>query len=216
MTVTYLDGLPLVGGRLCLDFVNTIDPRVGPDRHDYLQTYDDLLRWVVRAGAVAQPEGSALQRRRRAAPERAASVLADARALREALFDVLLAASERRRPERDALALVNEQLRHAFAHADLQHSPKRGFAWGWHDLTASLDAPLWAVLRSTVDLLLTPGVHHRLRVCGGALEGSCGWLFYDTSKSGRRRWCRMQSCGARAKARSYRQRQRRVRKGDGR
>jgi predicted RNA-binding Zn ribbon-like protein len=34
----------------------------------------------------------------------------------------------------------------------------------------------------------------------------CGWLFLDTSKAGRRRWCSMDVCGNRAKAQRYRRR----------
>jgi predicted RNA-binding Zn ribbon-like protein len=32
-------------------------------------------------------------------------------------------------------------------------------------------------------------------------EGGCGWLFLDRSRNGSRRWCSMDDCGARAKAR---------------
>ncbi|WP_344746998.1 CGNR zinc finger domain-containing protein [Streptosporangium vulgare] len=32
---------------------------------------------------------------------------------------------------------------------------------------------------------------------------SCYWLFLDTSKNGRRRWCSMTTCGSRDKARRY-------------
>lgn len=42
----------------------------------------------------------------------------------------------------------------------------------------------------------------RLKVCAG----DCGLSFYDDSRSGRRRWCAMERCGNRAKARTYRRR----------
>jgi predicted RNA-binding Zn ribbon-like protein len=41
----------------------------------------------------------------------------------------------------------------------------------------------------------------RLRRCEGE---DCGWLFLDSSKAGRRRWCDMTVCGNRAKARRHR------------
>jgi predicted RNA-binding Zn ribbon-like protein len=31
----------------------------------------------------------------------------------------------------------------------------------------------------------------------------CGWIFYDSSRSRRRRWCSMAICGNRAKARRH-------------
>jgi hypothetical protein len=33
---------------------------------------------------------------------------------------------------------------------------------------------------------------------------SCGWLFYDDSKGGQRRWCAMEACGTIEKMRRYR------------
>ncbi|MFM2149099.1 MAG: hypothetical protein RLZZ187_1405 [Pseudomonadota bacterium] len=35
---------------------------------------------------------------------------------------------------------------------------------------------------------------------------ACGWLFLDTSKAGRRRWCAMATCGTAAKVRAFRAR----------
>nr|WP_062331774.1 CGNR zinc finger domain-containing protein [Herbidospora sakaeratensis] len=40
----------------------------------------------------------------------------------------------------------------------------------------------------------------RIRACG-----RCGWLFLDSSRGGRRRWCSMSICGNREKARRHRQ-----------
>ena len=53
--------------------------------------------------------------------------------------------------------------------------------------------------------LLTDAELQRVRQCAG---DPCGWLFYDTSRNRRRRWCTMEGCGNRAKARRYYQRRR--------
>ncbi len=45
----------------------------------------------------------------------------------------------------------------------------------------------------------------RLRICA---NDDCRWAFEDTSRSGRRRWCDMTTCGNVAKARRHRARQR--------
>jgi len=63
-----------------------------------------------------------------------------------------------------------------------------------------LDQMLWPIVRSAVDLL-TSREARRVKVCPGLDD--CGWLFLDTSKSGRRRWCSMDSCGSRSKMRRY-------------
>jgi predicted RNA-binding Zn ribbon-like protein len=45
----------------------------------------------------------------------------------------------------------------------------------------------------------------RLKVCPGE---DCGWVFYDHSRSRTGRWCSMNVCGGRSKARAYYRRQR--------
>ena len=59
---------------------------------------------------------------------------------------------------------------------------------------------LWPIVTSAVELLTSPEAR-RVKVCPGL--GDCGWLFLDTSKSGRRRWCSMEGCGSRSKMRRY-------------
>jgi predicted RNA-binding Zn ribbon-like protein len=54
---------------------------------------------------------------------------------------------------------------------------------------------------SASELLLCDDLK-RLKQCR-----SCGWLFLDKSKGGRRRWCDMKTCGNRAKVTRFRQRQ---------
>ena len=42
--VAGIGGLKLLGGRLCLDFANTVDPRHGDRAREYLTVYPDLVR----------------------------------------------------------------------------------------------------------------------------------------------------------------------------
>ena len=42
----------LIGGVLCLDFVNTVDPRHTPDRREYLDSYPALVAWAQHAAAI--------------------------------------------------------------------------------------------------------------------------------------------------------------------
>jgi len=67
-----------------------------------------------------------------------------------------------------------------------------------------LAAPLWPVAWSAADLL-TSGRVARVRACA---DRRCGWMFLDASRSRRRRWCSMEACGNRAKARRHYRRQR--------
>jgi predicted RNA-binding Zn ribbon-like protein len=52
---------------------------------------------------------------------------------------------------------------------------------------------------------MTDGSWSRFKCC--ALE-SCGWAFFDSTRSRTKRWCSMRTCGSRHKARQYYKRQR--------
>jgi predicted RNA-binding Zn ribbon-like protein len=78
------------------------------------------------------------------------------------------------------------------------------FAWDWAEEPVSLDRVLWVVARSAGELL-TADKLDRVRQC--ADDHGCDYLFIDTSRNRSRRWCSMESCGNRAKARRHYKRQ---------
>src|SRR2546423_12853797 len=51
----------LIGGALCLDFVNTVDPRHAPGRREYLDSYPALVAWGSHAGAIDAEQGDRLR-----------------------------------------------------------------------------------------------------------------------------------------------------------
>lgn len=61
---------------------------------------------------------------------------------------------------------------------------------------------LTKVARDGVDLPAGPA-DHRIKECG---RPDCALLFLDESPAGARRWCSMETCGARSKMAAYRQR----------
>ena len=182
--------LPRRGGALCLDFVNTIDPRYGDDRIEYVGDYAALVDWSVWVGALPAGRRDALL-----AADGGDAALARAHALRERLHALL-------GPRRDAQALAgfNGELRRLGRHAELRPAGER-YALGW-EATGAADELLWPVVRSAAELMVSPALDC-VRECDGE---NCGWLFLDTSKAGRRRWCSMEICGNRAKARRHRAR----------
>jgi predicted RNA-binding Zn ribbon-like protein len=192
-----------VGGAASLDFVNTVDPRHAEDRDDCLRSYQELVRWAQAAGLLTAAESSDLKRRAEADPGAADAVHRRALDLREALYRLLTPkASSASHPSRgDGLALLNDEAHRASAMAELTPTDG-GWSWQWKP-TPDLDRMLWPIVRSATELL-TSDRRDRVRECEGA--NGCGWLFVDTSKSGRRRWCDMRVCGNRAKARRHRER----------
>ncbi|HZC99091.1 MAG TPA: ABATE domain-containing protein [Actinomycetes bacterium] len=192
--------LPLLGGMLCLDFVNTIDPRHRPPELEYLEDYDALLDWAVHAGALTAPAARHLAALASQHPTAARRVYARAISLREALYQILAPATRANHPEAP-LATLNAEFRHSMTTAILEPAPPGGYRLDWAP-TDRLDQLLWPVVRSAADLLTSPSLG-RVAECDGQ---GCGWLFVDTSKAGRRRWCSMAICGNRAKSQRHAQR----------
>jgi predicted RNA-binding Zn ribbon-like protein len=205
--------MKLVGGDLCLDFVNTVGGRVpeggGPGSRvlaDKLAAYPDLVAWGRHAGAIGEADARCLLRLADRHPREAADVLGRALVFREALHRTLRSRMLGRRPEQPDLSVLNAEIVAARAREKLEPLPA-GLRWAWPDGGAHLDSPLWPVSRSA-GALLTSGDLSRLRQCGGE---RCGWLFVDRSRNRSRQWCTMEDCGNLSKVRRFRRRQSRGR-----
>jgi predicted RNA-binding Zn ribbon-like protein len=204
--------MKLVGGRLCLDFINTVDGRKSdaPRKEsrsiesilgDKLREYSDLVEWSRHSSIVTATEAERMiQASRRNAAE-ARDVLRRAITLREALYRICKAVMTRRRPQTADLEIVNGELLEARNHEKLIHGA-HGFTFESADSEAVLDRMLWSIVHSATELLTTADLS-RLRECSGE---ECGWLFEDTSRNRSRQWCDMQDCGNLAKVRRYRTR----------
>jgi predicted RNA-binding Zn ribbon-like protein len=119
-------------------------------------------------------------------------------AVRVAIFRIFSAAAAGAAPAADDLALLNRGLVRAPARARLRRA-EGGYRWQLDKLRPAAPALLASVLWSAGDLLAAARLA-RVRRCA---NDQCQWLFLDDSKSGTRRWCSMQSCGNRAKARRH-------------
>ena len=188
----------LSGGRLCLDFTNTIGDR-GAEPVEHLGSYGDFVAWAEQAGATTARAARGLRRAAGARPAQARQVLAEAIRLREAIYRVFAAVASGRAPRPADLAIVNAAVPAAFERSRLVSS-KGGFTLAADVSTDDLAAPLTPIVRSVVDLLTSPEVA-RVRTCAAA---TCAWLFLDTTKNRARRWCDMKVCGNREKVRRFR------------
>jgi predicted RNA-binding Zn ribbon-like protein len=188
----------LSGGRVFLDLANTVSWRASSRPIDRLRDYGDFVEWARQAKVIDSRDARALARAATRHPRRAAAVLRRARALREAIYAVCTALARRRRPDAAAFALLQDEFRSALRHLGLAHRD-RGFAVTWVTSTDPLTRPLWFVARAVVASLTSEDLA-RLKICGSA---SCGWVFFDTTRSATRRWCDMKVCGNRAKAHRY-------------
>jgi len=205
----------LAGGRLCLDFVNTVggwnpDPAADKSspftaiaRADKLNDYFDLLAWSLRTGLLEDNEAQALAREARRREKEAYAALKRALALRKAIYHICAAIIHNAHPSASDLDLLNQELNVAHGRVRLGVG-EQNFVWEWTDTKKALDRMLWRIADSAAEMLTTDDLT-RLRECPGE---DCGWLFLDISKNSRRQWCDMQTCGNLAKVRRFRQRRR--------
>ncbi len=183
----------------CLDLINSEEFTDGvPDEH--LPTVDAAVAYFTLRGLAhedtirAQAEGG---------PGGGDAWLRRLYATRAALREVWDAQVERRTPDQAALDAVNELLRHA---PRVELIPGDGGIGVGHRHTD--DDPtgeaLARVIEPLVEMIATAETD-RFRICA---NDGCRWVFEDTSRAGRRRWCDMSSCGNRDKVRRYRSKQR--------
>jgi predicted RNA-binding Zn ribbon-like protein len=180
---------------VCLDFINTLDPRAGPHPHDFLNTYTDLVRWGQHAAILSQPTAHQLLEIATHQSVDATMTFTYATTLREAMYRIFVAIVQHNRPTTRDINILNTAFCTAMTHAQVIATPD-GFVLEWAKDTHHLDQMLWPVAQSGVDLLTSPELR-RVKECPGL--GDCGWLFLDTSKNDSRRWCSMEGCGTRAK-----------------
>jgi predicted RNA-binding Zn ribbon-like protein len=194
----------LFGGRLCLDFVNTLNgSRATGHTEEKLTSYADLVSWGRQTGVITERVARRLLREAAERPGEASAVLEDAISLREAIYGILAAAINERPPEKADLATLNAALSNAMRRSEVVKTAD-GFDWDWSTAEGALDPMLWPVARSAAELLTSDDLT-RTRECGG---DECTWLFLDTSKNRSRRWCDMRGCGNRAKSRRHYERKR--------
>jgi predicted RNA-binding Zn ribbon-like protein len=186
-------------GRLAVDFVNTMDWRLLEAPHEFLNSYQDLISWARHAGALSTGEAGSLLREAARRPEKAEAALKKALTLREALYRVLAAVARGRRATQKDLEVVNVGARGALARLRLV-AAGRNIKWEWRGRGDDPDRVTWVLAKAASEFLVDPENLSLLRECEG--EG-CGWLFLDTSRNKSRRWCTMQVCGNRFKARRH-------------
>jgi predicted RNA-binding Zn ribbon-like protein len=186
-----------------LAYVNTVDWRLDPlRRRDFLGDFRALLDFCLRQGLLSQESAAILAASAKREPEVGKAAFSEGVSLREDVYGLLVAVAHGSAPDASAIGRLWSLMLEALASENLVWTGK-GFALEIHLETETLRAPLYAIARRSLDLLLSPSLE-RLRICAAP---DCGWLFIDTSKNGKRRWCEMRTCGNRAKARRHREKQ---------
>lgn len=196
--------LPILGGYLALDFANTIDDPLGPQRHDHAATYPDLLRWAQRIDLLNEQQARRLLRLAACEPRAEVTALRNAHQLRAVLNDLFGGIVEDRADLPDQWPQLRPFVTSAVATAHLaaasddrdQRRPTRRAGWVWSH-GEDLDGVLHPIAMAAAELLVGPDLP-RLKRCA-----RCPWLFLDQSKNQSRRWCDMDDCGRAQKIERY-------------
>jgi predicted RNA-binding Zn ribbon-like protein len=171
---------------LCLEFANTRYWRGQAAPTETLNAPEDLAAWTVANEGL---KAAKLPARREF--ERALEL----RELVHRLFD---AHAQAKAPAARDVESLNAALAEAPARTTLKRE-RGGYVWDVDMRSGTALALLAPVLWTAGDLLAGTRLD-RVRRCANP---ECGWLFLDDSRAGKRRWCSMQSCGNRAKARRH-------------
>jgi len=178
----YTGTYKLIGGRLALDFINTIS-WPGLDReHDWLSTIANVKRWATAVGLDARQIRS--------------GDLEPIRTTRCVMTGLIRPLTHDKIPAQSAVVAFNAELSAASSRRVLHHSPVE---WTWQNQSPR-EVLLDPIIVNAADIAAT---HNRSRL--GHCP-SCDWVFYDETRNGARRWCDMADCGSRAKSRRYYQR----------
>ena len=192
----------------CLDFANTLEWHASEHPSETLLIYADLVAWAQRTHLISDLVAQGLLQRAENEPAAAAAALAQSIVWREAIYRIFSAIAAERPVTTADLTALNVAISVAYPHLQLVASGAE-FAWNWTEVEDDWARMLWPVVRSAAELLTSP-LLTRVREC--ADEQGCGYLFFDLTRNRSRRWCSMESCGNRAKARRHYKRQREVTK----
>jgi predicted RNA-binding Zn ribbon-like protein len=184
-----------------LAFVNTLElERAGPVEH--LPTVESALDWLQDHSLLHSDARRAALARLEREPAEAVRVLGRIHRLRAAMRELADAAVDRRPPDARQLDRINRALRTPYTYV-LVPAPD-GVSLDHRHVGDPLEGAM-ARLAESIAREVSTGHPDRLRICA---NDECRWVFQDTSRTGRRKWCDMSTCGNRAKVARHRERRR--------
>ncbi len=188
-----------IAGSLGLDFANTVGGLRDVCPQEFLLNYGSLLSWGCQSGLLTEGQVSILSLKADSSALEAESVFIRACELREAIYSLFTAITAGSQPASVDMDRLNRELDRGTIGAYVLATAD-GFQWQWKQDEEALDQVLGPIARSAATLLIS-NERSLVRQCGGA---NCGWLFIDTTKNHRRRWCSTTGCGNKARVRKHR------------
>lgn len=180
-----------IGGHPALDFANAVFDRRNPPAHNELfNSPRDIGTWLLAAGLADEGEA------RMVAEIRDRHFLNEVREIREASFALFDAIASDEQAPPQALGLLFSRAARELETRQLGWDGTRLHLSSHQWKTPALASAFFAHLSIEAFFTLPRA---RLHACP-----RCGWLFLDTSRGGKRRWCNMRICGNREKIARHR------------
>ena len=186
----------LIGDRVCVDLANTIYPQVKPGGS--IATWGELVGFLRASRLVGKEQYQRLVDLEVSVPKAVAAAHRAALELRDAVREAVVAIAERRPVPGWCVEDVNRVLRFTEGYEQLLPDGE-GWRLGYVEVEKRLEWLLAAIARSAAELI-AEGPKAPVRKCG---RPECILYFYDTSRTGKRRWCQMAVCGNRAKVAAF-------------
>lgn len=189
-----LPAIPLLGGRLAVDFANAPGHPAARLRP---MSWEEFVLFLESANIVSPERGAQLTALPRTNANAADHLLTRATRLHEGLRSAFGAIARKERISREWIQPINEILRITEGHDELS------FEGTWKlEFIAREEGLEWllaAIARSAAEIIIE-GPKARLRICANP---NCSLFFCDRSRTHRRRWCSMAVCGNRHKVKSF-------------
>jgi predicted RNA-binding Zn ribbon-like protein len=181
----------LIAGRLALDFANTAS-----SAHDL--SWEDFVSFLTDAKVVTSERATRLRTLHNSEPLAVDAVLTKILHLRGALLSVFSSIVQKRGFAKSLIEPINQILRITEGHDELV---QQGESWRLNYIAREqgLEWLLAAIARSAAELLVE-GPDAPIRRCANP---KCRLFFYDDSRTHRRRWCSMATCGNRHKVAAF-------------
>ena len=181
--------------RLCLDFANL--PFAAGDPAESPIFWDEFVDFLAVKQIISPEKSAHIRALVETDPRAAENLLHEAERLGRALRLCFRAVLRGQNLLREWAEPINRILRVTEGHDELQWD---GSAWRLTFVAReeSLDWLLAAIARSGAELIASS--HQNLKQCANP---DCRILFYDDSRTARRRWCSMALCGSRNKVAAF-------------
>jgi predicted RNA-binding Zn ribbon-like protein len=189
--------LPIpAANRLCLEFANL--PLASGDPVERPIFWDEFVDFLAAKRIISAEKTPYIRALAETDPKAAQSLLNHAEQLGTALRTSFRAILKGQDILRESVEPINQILRVTEGHDELQRD---GSLWrmGFVAREEGLEWLLAAIARSGAELI-AGGAGESLKKCANL---DCRILFYDDSRTHRRRWCSMALCGNRSKVAAF-------------